>query len=150
MFIRAGLKALPGVRHRLQHVTTRGAEIDLRLGEVALHHGIVPQRHPCAARHLVAHGLDEIIERRAGDAAGDAGKADLVAGVIAHAVQGTALAAFAVELADDGMVGTHEEVVERELIAGGAAQADGVPDVGPLDVLGAHQHGAFERGAIRI
>ncbi len=48
------------------------------------------------------------------------------------------------------MVGAHEEVVERELVAGGAAQADGVPDVGPLDVLGAHQHGALQRRAVGV
>ncbi len=41
------------------------------------------------------------------------------------------------------MVGAHEEIVQRELVAGGAAQADRVPDVGPLHVLGAHQHGAL-------
>ena len=82
---------------------------------------------------------------RAGDAAGDAGEADLVAGVVAHAVERAALAAFPVELAGNRMVGANEEVVERELVAGGAAQADRVPDVGPFDVLGAYQHGALER-----
>ncbi len=48
------------------------------------------------------------------------------------------------------MVGAHEEVVERELVAGGAAQADRVPDVGPLHVLGAYQHGPLERGAVGV
>jgi hypothetical protein len=84
---RARTNILPGVGHRLQHIAARGPEIDLRLGEVALNHGIVPQRLFRAARHLVAHGLDEVVERGAGDAAGDAGKAHLVTLVAAHAVE---------------------------------------------------------------
>ena len=48
------------------------------------------------------------------------------------------------------MVGAHEEIIERELIAGGAAQANGVPDVGPFDVLGAYQHGPLERDAVGV
>ena len=146
----AGGKILPDVGHRLQHVAARGAEIDLGLGEVALDHRIVPQRAPGAARHLVAHRFDKIVERGAGDAAGDAGKAHLVASVGAHAVERAAFAAFPVEFAGDRMIGTNEEIVQGELVAGGAAQADGVPDVGPFDVFGAHQHGALERGAIGI
>ena len=41
-----------------------------------------------------------------------------------------------------------EEILERELVAGGTAQANGVPDVGPLDVLGAYQHRPLERHAV--
>lgn len=147
---RARAEILPDVGHRLQQVAARGAEIDFRLREVGLDHGIVPQRLPGAARHLGAHRLDEIVERGPGDAAGDAGKADLVAGMVTHAVERAALAAFAVELARDRMVGAHEEIVERELVAGGAAQADGAPDIGPLHVLRADQHGALERGAVGV
>lgn len=78
------------------------------------------------------------------------GKADLIASVVAHPVQRAVLAAFAVELAGDRMVRTDEEVVERKLVAGGAAQPDRVPDVGPFDVFGAHQHGAFDLLAIGV
>ena len=46
------------------------------------------------------------------------------------------------------MVRWNEEVIQRELVAGGAAQADRVPDVGPFDVLGSHQHGALQRHAV--
>ncbi len=103
-----------------------------------------------AARHLVARDVDEAVERAAGDAAGDAGKADLVAGAGAHAIERAAFAALPVEFAGDRMVGADEEVVQRELVAGGAAQADRVPDVGPFDVLGAHQHGALLLHAVGI
>ena len=146
----AGGKILPDVGHRLQHEAARGAEIDLGLGEAGLDHRVVAQRAPGAARHLVAHRFDKIVERAAGDAAGDAGKAHLVASAGAHAIERTAFAAFPVEFAGDRMIGTDEEIIQRELVAGGAAQADGVPDVGPFDVLGAHQHGALERRAIGI
>ena len=78
---RAGGEVFPDLGHRLQHEAARGAEIDLGLGEVGLHHGIVAQRTLVAARHLVARHLDEIVERAAGDAAGHAGKAHLVAGL---------------------------------------------------------------------
>src|SRR6185295_5631035 len=76
--------------------------------------------------------------------AGDAREADLVAGAVAHAVERAVLPALLVEIAGDGMVRTHEEIVQRELVARGAAQADRVPDVCPLHVLGAHQHGALQ------
>ena len=134
---------LPDIGHRLQHEAARGAQIDLGLGEPGLHHGVVAQRAPWRRAAPCCARLDEIIERAAGDAAGDAGKADLVAGAGAHAIERSAFAAFPIEFAGDRMICPHEEVVQRELVAGGAAQADGVPDVGPLDVLGAHQHGAL-------
>src|SRR4029079_1276566 len=47
------------------------------------------------------------------------------------------------EFAGDRMIGSDEEVVQCELVAGGAAQADRVPDIGPRDVPGPHQHGAL-------
>src|SRR5258708_36779782 len=46
------------------------------------------------------------------------------------------------------MIRAKEEVVQRELVAGGAAQPDRVPDVGPFHIPGAHQHGALLRLAI--
>jgi hypothetical protein len=42
------------------------------------------------------------------------------------------------------MVRSNKEVVERKLVACRAAQADRVPYVGPLHVLGADQHGAVQ------
>ena len=85
---------LPDLGHRLQQEAARGAQIDLGLGEAGLHHGVVAERAPGAARHLVARHVDESVERAAGDAAGHAGEADLVAGASAHAVERAALAAF--------------------------------------------------------
>ena len=141
---------LPDLGHRLQHEAARGAQIDLGLGKAGLHHGIVAQRALVAARHLVARHVDKAVERAARDAAGDSGEADLVAGAGAHAIERAALAAFSIELARNRMVGSHEEIVQRELVAGGAAQTNRVPDVGPFDVLGAHQHGAFLLNAIGL
>src|SRR5438445_903848 len=109
---------LPDLGHRLQHEAARGAEIDLGLGEPGLHHGIVAQRALAAARHLVARHVDKAVERAARDAAGDASEADLIAGAGAHAIERTALATFPIELAGDRMVGSNEEIVERELVAG--------------------------------
>jgi hypothetical protein len=70
--------------------------------------------------------------------------------VIAHPVQRSALAAFVLELAGDGMVGADEMVVQGELVTGGAAQANRVPDVGPRDVFAAHQHGALLLDAVVV
>ena len=118
--------------------------------EAGLDHGVVAQRAPGATRHLVARHLDEIIQHAAGYAAGDTGKADLVAGAGTHPIERTAFAAFAVEFAGHRMIRSHEEVLQRELVAGGAAQADRVPDVGPLDVFGAHQHRPLLRHAVGL
>src|SRR3982074_3391304 len=136
-------RVFPGIGHRLQHVAARGAELDLRLREVRLYHGMVPQRALAAARHLAARHVDKAVERAAGDAAGDACKTHLVAGAGTHAIERPALAAFLIEFARDRMVCADKEVVQGELITGGAAQAYRIPDVGPFYVFGAHQHGAL-------
>src|SRR6202158_3866951 len=139
----AGRKILPGVSHRLQHESARGAQIDFGLSQVGLHHGVLAQWALAAARHLVAGQIDKTVERAAGNTAGDAGKADLIASAGAHAIQRAALAALLVEFAGDRMVRSDEEIIKCELIAGRAPQTDRVPDVGPRYVLRAYQHGAF-------
>src|SRR5579859_439620 len=147
---RTGAEMLPDLRHRLQHEAPCRTQADLGLGEIGLHDGVVPDRALAATRHLGFCKIDEAIERAAGDAASYTRKADLIAGAVAHAIERAVLAAFAPELADDGVIGSHEEVVERELVARGAAQAHRVPDVGPFDILATHQHGALGLLAIVV
>ena len=143
-----GAQMFPDISHRLQHEAARGAQIDFGLRKAGLHHGIFAQRALGAARHLVARDIDKTVERAARDAASDAGEADLIAGAGAHPIERAALAAFPVELARNRVIRANEEIVQRELVAGGTAQAHRVPDVGPFDVLGAHQHGALLRNAV--
>ncbi len=101
----------PDFRHRLQYETAGGAQIDFGLGKTGLHHGVFTQRVLLSARHLVARDIDKTVERAAGDAAGDAGEAYLVAGAVAHAVEWAALAAFLIEFAGDRMIGPDKEVL---------------------------------------
>src|ERR1700759_4174032 len=133
---------LPYLGHRLQQIGARRAQIDLGLGKAGLNHGVVPDRAPGAAWNLVPGQIEEAVERAARDTAGDAGKADLVTGAVAHAVKRALFAALALELAGDRMICPDEEIVERKLVTRGPAQADRVPDIGPFDVVGANQHGA--------
>ena len=103
---------------------------------------------------LVLRGLDEIVERAAGDAQRHAGEAGLVAGHRRHAVERARLAAFvrrAGEVAReaDGRAGTKWSV-SANWSDRRAAQADDVPDVGPRHLAGAHQHGALDRPAVGV
>src|SRR5882757_9850302 len=139
----AGAEMLPDLGHRLQEIGAGGTQIDFRLCKACLHHRIVSDRAFVATRYLALGEFEEAVERPAGDAAGYPRKTHLIAGAVAHAIEGAVLAALAIELARDRVIRSHEEVIQRELIAGGAAQAHRVPDVGPLDVLAAHQHGAL-------
>src|SRR5262249_51563459 len=114
-------KRLPDIGHRLQYETPCSAKADLGLGQVRLHHRIVAQRTLLAARHLIAGDIHENIEGTAGDATGNSGEADLVAGARTHPVEWPDLAALLVELTGDRVVGTDEEIIQRELVARGAA-----------------------------
>ena len=62
-------------------------------------------------------------------------------------VERAGLTTLLLEFARDGVVVAHEVIGQRKLIAAGAAQADDVPDIGPLDVRGRYQQGAQHRRA---
>src|SRR6476469_2115370 len=117
---RAVAEILPDIGHRLQYEAARGAEIDFGLRQPGLNNGVVAQWALVAASHLVARQIDEAIKRAAGDAAGDAGKTNLVAGAGAHAIKRTALPTLPVEFTGDRVVRSNEEVIQGELVAGGA------------------------------
>ena len=132
---------LPDVGHRLQHETARGADIDL--GQRRLDCTTALSRSGLFwPRGTLSRAIDKLSSALRAMPQATPREADLVAGAGAHAIERATLAA----LRSNSRViewSARTRSLQRELVAGGAAKADRVPDVGPLHVFGTHQHGSF-------
>ena len=93
--------------------------------------------------------LDEIVEHRARDAERDRAKAHPEHVEDREAVERAALAPVGVGLAREAVGLRHEQVLDRVVVAAGAAQAHDLPDVGHGGARFREQHGALlERLAV--
>ena len=123
------LDMAPGGLPRGVQEGARRAPARLALRELRLHHVVLTHRPGRAARHLVGRQIEEVVDAAARDAQPDAGEAAGIKLVAGETVQQAVLPPLLRIVARGGELRRHEQVVHHVLVAGGAAQADGVPDI---------------------
>src|SRR5439155_7364652 len=118
--------AFPGGTHGLREEGARGAEGRLRPGDLGLDDRPFRQEAAAAGRRLASRQRDQLVERAAGDAEGDAGDAE---GEETEDGEGVERPGGARPVRDERerAGGGHEALLDRDVVAARAAQPWHVP-----------------------